>query len=239
MRQFLAGMAAEDLLLRKTADMSTAGIDPALDRSSIISVETGKKDSGAIRLGSSYLVRRACRVLFLLVVARVLGPKTFGFYALILSVTEVLAMISGAGFMELMTREVARSPRSAIRLWMNLTSLRMTYLVLLISVSMAALFEAGYTGSNLAIAGVFFLSLFPRVIVELTQGLLRGLQRFGEFLMLEVVQGGALICMGFAILYQGGGLHGVIWTELGATGCAAALALWILPKRSEIGRAHV
>jgi len=218
--------------------MSATGVDASMAASSTEPLEAVKAQSitaGAVRLGSSQVVRRICRVVFLLVAARALGPYTFGLYALMFSVIEVFAVISGTGFMELMTRETARTPRSATRLWVSLTGLRMAYLALLISLALGVLFKLGYPGSTLMIAGLFSLALFPRAIVELTQGLLRGLRCFGPFLILEVIQGCVLLGMGFALLHQGKGLPGVIWAEVGAAGCTAAAALWMLVQRVEGG----
>jgi O-antigen/teichoic acid export membrane protein len=191
--------------------------------------------SGAVKLGSSQVVRRACRVAFLLVAARVLGPHTFGSYALMFSVIEIAAVISGTGYMELLTREVAQAPRSAAALWLRLAGLRMAYLALLISLALGALLKLGYPRSTLVVAGLFSLTLFPRAIVELTQGLLRGVRCFGAFLALEVIQGCVLLVLGFTLLYLGKGLQGVVWAELAAAGCAAAAAIWMLMQRAEGG----
>ena len=217
--------------------MSATEAVPSIAASSLDSLEGVRSPSlasGAVRLGSSQIVRRGCRVAFLLVAARVLGPHTFGFYALMFSVIEIFAVISGAGFMELITREVARSPLSARCFWLRLTGLRIAYLALLIFLGLGLLFKLGYTRPTLIIAGLFGMTLFPRAIVELTQGLLRGMRCFGAFLVLDVIQGCVLLGLGVALLYREG-LPGVVWAELAATGCTAGAAIWMLMHRTEGG----
>lgn len=218
--------------------MSATEAAPSLAASSVDALEgiaAPSITSGAVRLGSSQVVRRACRVAFLLAAARALGPRTFGFYALMFSVIEIFAVISGTGFMELLTREIARSPRSAVGFWLRLAGLRMAYLALLISLALGALLKLGYPRHTLVIAGLFSMTLFPRAMVELTQGFLRGLRCFGAFLGLELIHGCVLLGLGFALLYRGKGLPGVVWAELGAAGCAAGAAIWMLMQRAKGG----
>src|SRR5882672_8578913 len=202
-----------------------SGTAPRVDQSPSIA-------SGTVKLASSQAVRRGFRVAFLLVAARTLGPRNFGQYAVIFSAIELLAMLSGAGFMELLTREVARSPESRCGLWLDLTGLRFVYLAIMISLTLAVLRGVGYYRPELVLGGLFALTLFPRAVIESTQGVLRALHRFGSFLILEIIQGIVLFGLGIALLFAGKGLSGVLWTELTAAGCGASAALWMLPPRS-------
>lgn len=213
-----------------TATIQSSGAMPAEE--TVGAKHSASIASGAMKLAASQVVRRGCRVGFLLVAARILGPHNFGLYALMISVIELLGMISGAGFMELLTREVARSPESGGGLWFQLTGLRFLYLAVLISITLAVLLGAGYARPAALLGALFALTLFPRAVIESTQGVLRALHRFGSFLFLEVIQGSVLFGFGIAFLYAGKGLPGVVWAELIAAGCGAAGALWVIPRSS-------
>jgi O-antigen/teichoic acid export membrane protein len=100
------------------------------------------------------------------------------------------------------------------------------------SMTSVVLFGMGYAKAVLALGGLFGCALFPRAVVESTQGVLRGRHRLGSFLALEVLQGAVLLALGVALLFAGKGLPGVVWAELGAAICTAGAALWMLPRSS-------
>ncbi len=81
-------------------------------------------------LMASPLMRRLLRVAFVLVVARVLGPDEFGVYALLFAVVELLAVASGVGYAEFLTRETAKDERVGWGLASQLTFLRIAIAVL-------------------------------------------------------------------------------------------------------------
>lgn len=64
--------------------------------------------SHAVLLTSAQLGRGLVRLFFILVVARELGPRQFGVYALLLAIVEVLAVASGSGCADYLTREAAK-----------------------------------------------------------------------------------------------------------------------------------
>lgn len=175
----------------------------------------------AIVLGSSQVVRRAFRAVFVLVAAHVLGPQSFGTYAVLFAVIELLAVVSGVGFIDYLTREVAKAPASGRELWLALTKLRLFYLIPLVALALAGLDMAGYSKVVLVGAGLFAAALLPRTVVDSTQGVLRALHRFNLLLVLELVQGAVLLALGFVLLSLGAGLRGVIWTEV----CSATAGL--------------
>ena len=75
------------------------------------SIPDEPKLSHTVLLTSAPLARGLVRLLFVLVVARQLGPQQFGAYALLLAMVEMLAVASGTGYADYLTREAAKDAR--------------------------------------------------------------------------------------------------------------------------------
>src|SRR5208283_5100039 len=83
------------------------------------------KISHAVLLTSAQLSRGLVRIFFVFVVARQLGPQQFGVYALLLAMIEILAVASGSGCADYMTREAAKDARVGWGLGSQLIGLRL------------------------------------------------------------------------------------------------------------------
>jgi O-antigen/teichoic acid export membrane protein len=181
--------------------------------------------SGAASLSASQIVRRACRTIFLLVAARKLGPANFGLYVLLLTVTELVATVSGGGYGDYLTREVAKFSATARRLLLQIIQLHFFYRFVLAALAIGALALFKFSPSNLWNAALILFSLFPRGVIESSQGIMRALHRFWPILLLELLQGTVLLCIGGFFLFKGLGVRGVIWAEVASVLCGAAVAL--------------
>ena len=181
--------------------------------------------SGATSLSSSQIARRVFRTLFFFVAARALGPEVFGLYVLLLTVTEILALVSGGGFGDYLTREVAKAPKLAYQLLFRITQLRVVYLLLLATIAIPGLSLLKYSSSILVNAALLSLTLLPRAVSESSQGILRAMHRFGAVLWIELLQGTALLGTGAFLLFEGRGVRGIIWAELSSVLVGAAFAL--------------
>jgi O-antigen/teichoic acid export membrane protein len=193
--------------------------------------------AGATSLSASQVVRGGFRTLFLLLAARQLGPEVFGLYVLLLTVTEILALVSGSGFGNYLTREVAKNPGSAYQLLFRIIQLRFAYLLVLAAIAIPGLSLLRYSSSIVVNASLLSLTLLPRAIAESSQGIMRAMHRFGAVFWIELLQGTVLLGTGAFFLLGGRGLRGVIWAELasvllGAT-VALPIALRLSPKRTQ------
>lgn len=182
--------------------------------------------SGATRIAASQIVRRGCRMLALLVAARVLGPSQFGLYTVLLTVSEIVAIFSGTGYADYLTREVARDTSSK-HLTIRLAVLRAAYLSAGVACATALLWVLGF--SKPAITGTAFmgLALLPRTVNELGQGIVRGHQRFGRLIVIEALQGAALLIGVTVFLIRGAGIRGLIIVEIVAALVGAVAAVVI------------
>jgi O-antigen/teichoic acid export membrane protein len=181
--------------------------------------------SGAASLSASQVARRVFRALFLLLAARLLGPEVFGLYVLIFTVMELLALISGAGFGDYLTREVAKSPNSAYRLLFQITQLRLVYLMLLAAIVIPGLSLLKYSPYVVRNAALLSVTLVPRAIAESSQGIIRAMHRFSLIFWIELLQGIVLLGTGGLLLIRGWGLRGVIWADIASIVLGALVAL--------------
>src|ERR1051325_493582 len=90
-----------------------------------ISIAAEPKFSHAVLLTGAQLARGLFRLVFVVVVARQLGPQLLGVYALLLAMVEMLAVASGSGYADYLTREAAKDARVGWGLASQLTWLRL------------------------------------------------------------------------------------------------------------------
>src|SRR5258708_19611009 len=77
--------------------------------------------SHARQISVSQVTKRLFRMAVLLVAARLLGVELFGTYALLLTVVEMAAMISGSGYVDFLPREIANRPTAPSPLSLHTT----------------------------------------------------------------------------------------------------------------------
>lgn len=185
------------------------------------------KISHAGLLAASQIVRWSLRLIFVLLAARALGPEKFGVYALLFGLAEFLAVASGSGYADYLTREAARSESLGWGLAVQLSGLRILVAAPFTAIEVAILYAMRYPHSVLAGAAWLGLGLVPRSVSEAVQGVLRGTSRFGGYLVIEAVLGGSLVAGGFYLALARGGLRTAIAAEIAAAGAAgiAGLAL--------------
>jgi O-antigen/teichoic acid export membrane protein len=170
------------------------------------------------------LVRRLLRVAFVLMVARALGPTGFGAYALIFAVVELLAVVSGAGYAEYLTREAAKDERAGWGLASQLTQLRIAIALPAAAMAVGTLSILHYRYPVLAGTAWMALTIAPRALTESVQGVLRGTRRYASYFLLDLAVGLTLAASGCFLFVTGGQLKAVLATEIAAAlvgGCAA------------------
>lgn len=181
------------------------------------------KASHAVLLTSAQLARGLFRLLFVVVVARQLGPERLGVYAVLLAMVEMLAVASGSGYADYLTREAAKDAPWAWGLASQLIWLRLGCLVPFGGVGLGILWLLGYPRMVLVAAGCLAVSLAPRSVSEAVQGVLRGLGRYGTYLAVELAFDLGLLGGAVFLWVRGGGLTVVIETEIVAAVAAAVL----------------
>jgi O-antigen/teichoic acid export membrane protein len=192
------------------------------------------KISHAVLLTSAQLSRGFSRLFFVLVVARVLGPQQFGVYALLFAIVEMLAVASGSGYADYLTREAAKDPRLGWGLGSQLTWLRLACAFFLACAGLVMLWLFGYPRMVLLAAAWLSVSLAPRSVSEAVQGVLRGVGRYVAYLVVELVFDLTLLGGVVFILAWGGGLRVVIATEvIAATTMSAASIVFMLMFRTK------
>jgi len=176
-------------------------------------------------LSASQVVRRLCRMALLFLAARMLGVATFGSYALLLTIVEMVALISGVGYMEFLTREVAKRPGLSRPLGVRVTFLRMTYIVPGLGLALLAMAAMHFSSTVVVNAALLAITLVPRAAGESAQGILKGLRRFAPLLAIELTQGVLVVGAAAAFIQLGFGLRGVIFAEIVSATAGAVIAL--------------
>jgi O-antigen/teichoic acid export membrane protein len=183
------------------------------------------KISHAMILTSAQLARGLARLFFVLIVARELGPRQFGVYAVALAMVEMLAVASGSGYADYLTREAAKDSRLGWGLGWQLTWLRLMCAIPIAGIGLGALWFLGFPRLVIAAAAGLSLSLAPRSVSEAVQGVLRGTGRYLPNLVIELVFDLALVGGGVLLMTRGGGFYGVIATEVVAAAAAAVISV--------------
>lgn len=190
--------------------------------------------SHAVVLTIAQLSRGLIRLFFVLVVARALGPQRFGVYALLLAVTEMLAVASGSGYTDYLTREAAKDSRLGWGLGSQLTWLRLACTLPLAGAALLILRVLGYPRMVLVAVAWLSVSLVPRSVSEAAQGVLRGVGRYVAYLVIELVFDCALAAGAVFILVRSSALRTVIATEvIAATAAAVTSILFVLKFRTK------
>ena len=179
----------------------------------------------ARNLSVSQAIRRVFRLAVLFLVARLLGAEGFGIYALLLTIVEMVAMVSGAGYVDYLTREIARTPEAAWPLSLRVTQVRLLYMAPVVAVVLLLLVILRYPPGVVAGGALFFLVLIPRAFGESAQGILKGLQRFTPFPGLEIVQGVVVLVLGPLLIVRGFGVRGIIIAEILSATAGAIYAI--------------
>jgi glycosyltransferase involved in cell wall biosynthesis/O-antigen/teichoic acid export membrane protein len=193
----------------------------------------------ARQFSASQLVRRISRMALLFVVARMLGVDTFGAYAFLLTVVEMLAFVSGYGYMDFLTREVAKRPEAALGLGIRMTLLRLAYIVPSLSLATLALAALRFPVATILNMALLTGTLLPRAAGESAQGLLRGLQRFFPLPWIELAQGVTVLASAVVLAGMGFGLRGVIAGELLGALTGSVIAISSVAGRLNLTRSPV
>ncbi len=183
------------------------------------------KISDAVLLTAAQLSRAVLRLLFILVVARKLGPESFGIYTLILAITEIIAVVSGIGYGDYLTREAAKDERVGWGVGAQLTWLRIAYGLPLTAAGLIILWLLGYPRFVLFATAGMSLTLASRSVTECVQGLLRGVGKNRGYLAVDLISGLVLLGGAGLVLANGGRLYFVVATEVLAGAAAGVVAL--------------
>jgi O-antigen/teichoic acid export membrane protein len=222
---------------RITVECGLAGRNGTVSSFGVEVADAGTTDGSAVVMPelvdvfiliASPLVRRVLRVVFVLMVARSLGPAGFGAYALLFALVEFIAVASGVGYADYLTRETAKDERVGWGAALQLTWLRIAIAIPLVAIVIAMLFILHYLGTVLESTAWMALTVAPRALTESVQGVLRGIRRYTLYLILDLVVGLTLVAGGCFLLVSGGYLKVVIATEIAAATVGGTVAFAVL-----------
>jgi O-antigen/teichoic acid export membrane protein len=182
----------------------------------------------ARHLSVSQIIRRLFRMAVLFVAARLLGVELFGVYVLLLTIVELVAVISGYAYMDFLTREVAKEPAAAWSLASRTALLRMIYALPSLVLAMLMLKLLRFSTSMVLNASLLGVTLAPRIVGESAQGVMKGLRLFAPLPWIELAQGVAVLGGAATLSFAGFGLRGIILAEILGAATGAIVATWSL-----------
>ncbi len=185
------------------------------------------------QLLASQVIRRSFRMAIFFLAARMLGVESFGAYALLLAMVEMIALISGTSYVDFLTREVAQCPDSAWPLAKKVTLLRLAYVAPALGLALLGLTALRFPWPVLLNVALLALTLLPRAVGESAQGLMKGMRHFAHLPWIEFAQGAIVLGCAALFILTGMGIRGVIAAEILGAGGGAALAV-----KSVVGRLH-
>jgi O-antigen/teichoic acid export membrane protein len=194
----------------------------------------GPRASSLVRdarfLSFSQIIRRVFRMAALFLAARFLGARTFGSYAVLLTIVEMVATLSGSGYIDYLAREIAKHPAAGWKMGSRIVQLRLFYSVVCVGISLALLLLFRFPKD--LVGKVIFLSvtLFPRAVNESAQGVLRGLRRFSALPWIEFVQGLAMVAMVTFAGVRNSGIAGMLFAEIFAAFSGGIIAVLTLSR---------
>lgn len=172
-------------------------------------------------LSVSQVIRRIFRMCIFLMSARMLGAEVFGSYVLLLTVVEMVAIVSGYGYMDYLTREIAQCRNSAWALARAMTTLRLAWILPSLGLGTLVLAVLHFSSALVINAAWLGATLFPRAITESAQGMLKGIRRFAPLPWIETAQGIIVLGVAPVLIFRGFGIRGIIAAEvLGAVAAA-------------------
>jgi O-antigen/teichoic acid export membrane protein len=195
-----------------------------------LSASSQPRISHALLLTAAQILRALLRFVFIIVIARSLGPSNFGIYALLLAMVEMIAVASGSGYTDYLTRETARDQYLGWALARQLIWLRLACIVPSIAIGIAILWLLGNTRSVLIAGALISCALIPRSVSEAVQGVVRGVGRYAAFLAIELATGLSLVAGASVLVLRGGGLGTAVFTEIFAALAASVLAFALAPE---------
>ncbi len=165
-------------------------------------------------LAASQVLRRLLRLCVLVLIARMLGMESFGIYALLLTLVELIGLITGFSYGDFLTREIAKDSKAAWPLAKRISQIRFAYTVPCVALALLVLAALRFPASLIGNAALLSLMLVPRVIGDSAQGVMKALRRFRPLLWVELGQGTMMLATAPLLILQGFGLKGVIAAEI-------------------------
>jgi len=194
-------------------------------RISVKQVDVRPKISHAALLTGAQTMRGVFRLLFAVIVARQLGPQQFGVYAVLFALVELVAVASGSGYADYLTREAARDQRVGWGLARQLIVLRVLVAIPLVTIVLAVLWFLGFSRGVLVTGALACLTLIPRSFSEAVQGVLRGIHQYKGYFAIESALGTTLLAGAAVLAIRHGGLRQAILAEIPAATVAGLVAL--------------
>jgi O-antigen/teichoic acid export membrane protein len=179
---------------------------------------------------TSDVLNRAATFAVYAMVARYCGPHSFGQLSLGLMLLYTFQVFASAGLPTLITREVAKRPRSSGRYFVNASVIASC--TSLISLATLYLFAtlSRYPYDTIRVISLLGLAVVPWSLTTISEAILRGWERMHLIVLIALPVSAVKIGLSYYLLSTGHGVLAVALVFLGCH-CATLLLEWIVVSR--------
>jgi O-antigen/teichoic acid export membrane protein len=174
---------------------------------------------------------RLASLVLVIVAARVLGPVEFGKFTFGYALATVLGVALEFGVTPVLTRAVARDPRTTAERWAAAATLKAVLLGVAGPIFLAVPLLARRPWDTTAAVWLLGLAITLQAFVENGVAVFTGVQRLEHELQVRLVEKSVLVAAGLAALALGGGLLGVVSAFVLAAAVSLGLTIVLIDRR--------
>jgi len=182
------------------------------------------------------VVTQAFGFLVSMMVARILGVKSYGLLAFAYSVAVLCVVVPGFGFNRLTVRELARRPSRASRFMVTVSVLMWLFTLPMAGIcALVALFDQNQNGeSRLFVILMVFLFMATQQHMLWICSFFRAFQKAGKETFVRILLATLWLFTGIVVLSTGFGLKILVTSRLAATILCLGLTIFLVKKDFKI-----
>lgn len=174
---------------------------------------------------------RVLAFLFIVVTARYLGDRDYGYYSLSYFFAGLLTIFSDFGLNTVLIREVSRQPGLLSKYAGNVLSLKIFFSLAALGLSPILLFGLGYSRSLVLMILLSQIYLQANYLLDFFVALTNSREKMEYELLIKGLYKSLVVALPITVLWLGYGLWGLLLTLIGAYGLSCLLSGWIIWKK--------
>jgi O-antigen/teichoic acid export membrane protein len=191
----------------------------------------------ALKFVSEALIR-SLAFLLIVVAARYLGGKDYGYYSLAYFFAGLLTIFSDLGLNTVLIRDVSRHHALLERYAGNILSLKLILSVLSLLFGPILLYLLGYSRELILMILLSQIYLQANYLLDFFIALTNSLEKMEYELLIKGLYKILVVTIPIFFLWSGYGLWGLLWALIGAYGISCLLSGWIIWKKITPLRFH-
>jgi O-antigen/teichoic acid export membrane protein len=174
---------------------------------------------------------RALAFLFIVVAARYLGDRDYGYYSLSYFFAGLLTIFTDFGLNTVLIREVSRQPGLLAKFAGHVLSLKILFSLAAFGLSPLLLLILGYSGQLILMILLSQVYLLGNYLLDFFVALTNSREKMEYELLIKGLYKSLVVALPILALWLGYGLWGLLLTLIGAYGLSCLLSGWIIWKK--------